>query len=400
MVAGLTAGAVAVDPALADDRLLELLDTRLELMDEVAAHKWRQDLAIEDPQREAAVLEQAVADALRHGLTPASSRAFFVAQIEAAKSIQRHWFRVWEADGEPGPAPDLETVVRPALSRLGDDILAAASRSRPISRRAFDAAVAVAGLDDAARGAVFQALVELEHFADRLEQILATGVLRIGTTGDYAPFSYRDGSAEAPRGIDIDLARNLAAALGVEAVFVATSWPDLMEDLAEGRYDVAMSGVSRTLERQKLGYQSAAYYVGGKTTIARCAEADRYGSLAAIDRAGVRVIVNPGGTNEQFVDGHIRQAAKVLHDDNRTIFAALVAGRADVMITDRIEVELQTARHPELCPTMPGTLSYQQKAYLMPRDEAWKAFVDTWLALALADGTVAAIFRDHGVEPR
>jgi cyclohexadienyl dehydratase len=387
--------------ALAAEQLYQLLDARLELMDEVAAHKWRQGQPIENLDRETVVLERAVADALRHGLTPDSSRAFFAAQIEAAKEIQRHWFRVWEAGAEPAAAPDLDAVVRPELLRLGSDILAAAGHARPVSRRAFDAVVAVEGLGDGARAAVFRALEDLRRFTSRLEQILSTGKLRIGTTGDYAPFSYRAGSSDwSPAGIDIDLGRHLAAALGVEAVFIETSWPTLLDDLAAGSYDIAMSGVSRTLERQKQGYLSSAYYVGGKTPIARCDEADTYGSLAAIDRPGVRLIVNPGGTNQQFADSHIHRAEKIVHNDNRTIFAAIMDRRADVMITDSVEVELQTARHPELCATMPGTLSYQEKAYLMPQDDPWKAFVDTWLTLALADGTVAAAFSEHGVVAR
>ena len=402
--AGLGAGALCLlalaGPARAGETLYRLIDARLELMDEVAAHKWHQRAPIEDREREAVVLDQAVADALRLGFTPDSSRAFFAAQIEAAKAIQRHWFQVWGAGTEPALPPDLEAVVRPELLRLGTEILAAAAASASISRRDFEEAVAVEGLDAQARAAVLRGLEGLERFESRLEQILATGVLRVGTTGDYAPFSLRAGPDQTPAGIDIDLALRLADALEVEAVFVATSWPDLLDDLAAGRYDIAMGGVSRTVDRQRHGYLSAPYYVGGKTAIARCADADAYGSLDAIDRPDVRVIVNPGGTNERFVETSIHRARKVRHDDNRTIFEALAAGRADVMITDRIEVELQSARHPELCATMPGTITFQQKAYLMPQDGPWKEFVDTWLALALGDGTVAAVFREHGVEPR
>lgn len=385
--------------AAAGDPVYGLLDARLELMDEVAAYKWQRGLPIEDLDREAVVLDRAVADALRHGLTPGSSRSFFAAQIEAAKDIQRHWFEVWESGRGPDPAPDLEAEIRPELLRLGAGILEAAANAPPADRAAFDAAVNVEGLPPARRDDLFEALAALEGFEHRLQQILATGVLRIGTTGDYPPFSHRQGE-EPHRGIDVDLGWHLAAALGVEAVFVPTTWPALMDDLAAGRYDIAMSGVSRILDRQKHGYLSVPYYRGGKTPIARCGEAADYGSLEAVDRPGVRLIVNPGGTNERFIDTHIRRARKLLHDDNRTIFDALVAGRADVMITDRVEVELQSARHPELCATMTENLSYQEKAYLMPRDEVWKAFVNTWLDLALADGTVAAVFREHGVQAR
>ncbi len=391
--------APAASAAPADaERLYRLLDQRLELMDEVAAYKWHRHLDVENAEREAVVLEQAVNDARRYGFTPDSSRAFFRAQIEAAKVIQRYWFARWQAGARPPDAPDLNAVVRPELLRLGGDIVAAAAQVTLLSRPAFDAAVSVEGLSDEARERMFHALSGLARFHDRLQQILATGELRVATTGDYAPFSYvEDGR---PAGIDLDLADDLAAALGVKVVLVQTTWSRLLGDLAVGRYDIAMGGVSRTLERQKQGYQSHPYYTGGKAAIARCKDADRYGSLAAIDRPGVRVIVNPGGTNERFVDANLHRAAKILHPDNRTIFDALAAGDGDVMITDRVEVELQTAQHPELCAATTGTLNRQEKAYLMPQDEPLREFVDTWLDAVLADGTVAEAFRRHGVRWR
>ena len=160
-----------------------------------------------------------------------------------------------------------------------------------------------------------------------------------------------------------------------------------------------MSGVSRTEERQRHAYFSAPYYVGGKTVISRCKDAPDFSSFADVDQKHVRVIVNPGGTNEAFVDANVRNAEKVLYADNRTIFQQLLAGFADVMITDSIEVEWQTARNPDLCRAFPGTLTVQVKAFLLPRDENLRKFVDHWLSQRLADGTVGAAFSRQGVEP-
>ncbi|MDZ7671131.1 MAG: gamma subclass chorismate mutase AroQ [Gammaproteobacteria bacterium] len=391
-------------PTLAAGAALDLyglVDARLQLMKDVAAYKWHHGLAIEDQDREAVVLDRAVAEALQHGLTTTSSRRLFAAQIEAAKAIQRHWFDVWRDGAAPPDAPDLEHELRPELLRLGDAIVAAAADIRePLHAAAFADAVMVPGLDRQNRDALFDALDRLERYPHRLAQVLNSGVLRIGTTGDYAPFSYRRESDAVPTGIDIDLGRDLATALGVQARFVATSWPDLMADLAAGRFDIGMSGISRTLQRQRQAFLSPPYYVGGKTAIARCDRVADFDSLDAIDQPGVTVVVNPGGTNERFVDLHIHRAEKRLHADNRTIFDEIAAGRADVMITDRVEVELQAGRYARLCAAMDDNLTYQEKAYLLPQDPVWQAFVATWLDLALADGTVARVFRDHGVEPR
>jgi cyclohexadienyl dehydratase len=380
--------------------LYALVSARLALMQDVAAYKWHNQLPIEDLEREALVIKNSVNQALRTGLRPAAAEAFFRAQIQAAKAVQGYWFDRWAGDLAPpaGLVPDLAAVTRPALLALGERIIAAVPMEPQCrSWQAFADAIAVKGLDVTHKAELYAAISELSFFPHRLAQIRATGRLRIGTTGDYAPFSHRNDAHEAFAGIDITLAEDLAAALEVAPVFVPTSWPTLMADLDSGAFDIAMSGVSLTQERQRSGYFSPAYYTGGKTPVARCADAARFASLAAIDRREVRVIVNPGGTNERFVAQHIHLAEVRRYPDNRSIFIEIIQGRADVMITDRIEVQLQTARHPELCSTMAVNLNRQQKAYLMPKDAVWKEFVDTWLNNRLGDGTVARVFSANGV---
>src|SRR5213595_1089303 len=81
-----------------------------------------------------------------------------------------------------------------------------------------------------------------------LDRIRAAGVLRVGTTGDYTPFSLlrADGSYE---GADIDMAHDLAEKLGVGLEFVATVWVDLLDDFLADRFDIAMGGVTVTPAR-------------------------------------------------------------------------------------------------------------------------------------------------------
>ena len=391
-----TAAAVA-----STDQLYGLVGERLSHMRDVAAFKWLNDQPVEDLAREQVVVANALVAARNHQLKPEGAEAFFREQIEAAKDIQRYWFARWQAGSAPTTAPDLGDEVRPQLLTLGEQITAALGQPLAHDRDAFARLVATEGLGPDRINRLYAALGNVVRYPNRLAQIRSSGRLRVGTTGDYAPFSHDDavqenaGWAESLAGVDIDLARNLAAALKVEVEFVRTSWPTLSEDVLAGRFDVAMSGVSRTLDRAGIGHLSLPYYIGGKQPIARCEDVQRFGSLAAIDQPEVRVIVNPGGTNERFVDERLEQAQKVLHSDNRTIFSALLAGKADLMVTDSIEVRLQALRNPGLCATMRETLTYQEKAYYMPADAELARFVDTWLSLRLADGTVEEAFERH-----
>ena len=384
--------------AATPDHLFSLINQRLGLMQGVATSKWHNHLPIEDAAREKVVLDSAATAALRHGLKPESTRAFFNAQIEAAKTIEHYWFDKYRAGMNPGPAPDLRKIIRPQLIDLGNRITQTLADLpngvSPLWQQRFLDAVNVEGLKESDKLAIFKALTFVKHFANRLQQIRETGELRVGTTGDYAPFSLATGSGYS--GIDIDMANDLAKALGVRLVIVKTSWPHLIDDLAAGRYDIAMSGVSRNTSRENVGFFSLPYYEGGKAAIARCADAKKYSSLKDIDKAGVRVIVNPGGTNEKYVKQEIHHATVIVFDDNTKIFDELVNRHADVMVTDAIEVKLQALRHKSLCATMPGkTLTYLDKAYLMPQDPVLKTYVDNWLDLRIKEGVVAKAFAAH-----
>ncbi|GAC1344925.1 MAG: transporter substrate-binding domain-containing protein [Acetobacteraceae bacterium] len=217
------------------------------------------------------------------------------------------------------------------------------------------------------------------HAQSVLDVILARGTLRVGLTGDYRPFSLKDPAGKFT-GLDVDEAENLAKAMGVKLEIVPTAWPTLMADLHAQKFDVGMGGISVTLERARTALFSAAVMRTGKAPIARCTDKDRFTSLAEIDKQGVRVITNPGGTNERFARANLKQADIIVFPNNAAIFDEILGGRADVMMTDAVETRLQQKLHPELCAIHPDApLDFSELAYLLPRDPALKAFVDTWL---------------------
>ncbi len=381
-------------PAQAATPLFELINARLELMKSVAAYKWVHKLPIENLQREEVVIGAAVMSGLRYNITAKSSRSFFQAQIEAAKDIQACWFKRWSTSDAPTEATSLDGEIRPALIDLGNQISEHLAGTH-VLKNDFDTSVVVDCLSEDHKRQLFNSLSGIETYPDRLTQIKDSGLLRIGTTGDYEPFSSSTDFTDY-EGIDIDLGRDLAGSLGVKAVFVQTGWPRLSEDLKANQFDIAMSGVSIIPARQELGFFSQAYYTGGKTPISLCIKSNNFNNLDKIDRTGIRVIVNPGGTNEKFLNANLKHATRVLHEDNRTIFDAILSGNADLMITDAIEVQLQSAKHPELCPTMPGKLlTSQDKGYWMPKDKALQEAVVNWLTGRLDDGTVEHVFRNH-----
>ena len=96
----------------------------------------------------------------------------------------------------------------------------------------------------------------------RLDAIQKGGALRVRTPGDYKPLSLAKPDASF-EGLDVDIAQAMAKALGVKAKFVKTSWPKLMDDFVE-KCDLAVGGISVTLDRQKRAFFSEPYMVNGK----------------------------------------------------------------------------------------------------------------------------------------
>src|ERR1700738_2156200 len=165
--------------------------------------------------------------------------------------------------------------------------------------------------------------------SSRLDDIIKRGTLRVGMTGDYLPFTYFDKATAKFRGFDVDMAEALGKALGVKVEFVQTAWPQMMKDFEADLFDVAVGGVSITLDRQKKGMFSTPVMREGKTPIARCSAQGRYASLPYIDKPGTRVIVNPGGITERFARANVKTAEIEIYNDNVRIFDEIAKGNAD-----------------------------------------------------------------------
>lgn len=223
--------------------------------------------------------------------------------------------------------------------------------------------------------------------ASTLDAVQQAGSLRVCTPGDYKPFSFQkpDQSFE---GIDVDLVASLATSLGVKTQWVKTSWANLLPDVTAGKCDVAVGGISVTTDRQKKVYFSTAYMINGKAPVARCADVAKYQTVADIDKPEVRVIANPGGSNERFAKANFKTAKLTIHGENITIFDEILKGNADVFVTESAEAITQQRLRPGLCAINPEKpLQYGEMAYMLPRgDGVFKAYVDQWLHLAKATG--------------
>ncbi|MCS2158055.1 transporter substrate-binding domain-containing protein [Scandinavium sp. H11S7] len=215
-----------------------------------------------------------------------------------------------------------------------------------------------------------------------MQSIQQSGVLKVGVPGDYAPLAFHNDAGELI-GYDVDMARDLGKTLGLKVTFIITSWPTLSADLKADKFDIAMGGVTQIPAREKEFSLSQPVVANGKIALANCTAAPALTSLEKIDKPNVKVIVNPGGTNQSFVDEHIKHAQIIRVQNNVDNLQALRQKTADMMVTDLIEGEYYQGKEPGVfCVAnetpFPGTTSY--KVYMMNKDNpALLEKVNQWL---------------------
>lgn len=83
---------------------------------------------------------------------------------------------------------------------------------------------------------------------DLLQKIQSRGTIIVGLEGDWAPWSFVDENDEL-MGFDVEVARAIAAKLGVEAEIIPGEWDGLFAGMDAGRYDMVVNGVEVTPER-------------------------------------------------------------------------------------------------------------------------------------------------------
>ena len=230
-----------------------------------------------------------------------------------------------------------------------------------------------------------------------LQAIMERGVLRVGSTGDYNPMSYLDPETNRYVGFDAALAEDLAAWLGVEIEYVPTSWPTLTEDTTAGKFDLAICGITITDTRKEAMLMSDGYLGNGKTILCRADEADRYASLADINRPEVRVMVNPGGLNEKFALQNLPDCTLIVHDVNQEIPALVAEGEADIMITEIMEAGYYIGQDKRLAaPLIYEPFTQGQLGVLMPKgSEDLLDYVNLFLAAEKESGRLDELAEEY-----
>ena len=212
----------------------------------------------------------------------------------------------------------------------------------------------------------------------------STPALRVGTIGGAPPFS--SWANDGFRGVDIELAAKLGRALGRRVVFVPTSWRTLLRDASANRFDLAMNGINAVEDRHWTVDFSIPYAEDGLVALARCAETERYLSLADLNRPGVNIFVTANGTGAAFALRNFPAASVHQVDAIGPYYDRLAAGDGDILF----DSEYVRGSSDGVCPALNGTrFDAAPIAVLFPPGSPLVDEVNQWLSRWLADGTIA-----------
>jgi cyclohexadienyl dehydratase len=214
-------------------------------------------------------------------------------------------------------------------------------------------------------------------------------VLRVGTSGDYLPFSGLSADAERT-GFDVELVQQFARAHGAEVQWIPFEWASLQADFEAGRFDVVASGVTVRPERSLAGRFSVPTASAGAVALVR--------GPVDLERTGVRIAVNRGGHLERVTRRLFPRAQIFPTTPNRAVREALLVGRVDAAITDTTEAPHWLAGTDGLSTLGPFTRDW--KAWWLPgaADDLTRQ-VDAWLLAREADGSLAALRARHFSAP-
>ena len=230
--------------------------------------------------------------------------------------------------------------------------------------------------------------------ASALQEIVSTGVLKVGTTGDWNPMTMKNPATNTYTGYDIDVMTALAKDLGVKVEFVPADWKTLVNGVTSGKYHMTGSA-SISPSRAKVAGYSNSYFSLATVPLILAKNAAKFKDWSDLDKPSVTVAATLGTTQEKQVKLFFPNAKHTIVDAPARDFQEVLAGRADAHITSNVEAYKLVEKFPQMmvvpvsAPKAPTPI-----AMLLPQaDQVWINYVNTWIALKTERGLFAQLGR-------
>ena len=178
---------------------------------------------------------------------------------------------------------------------------------------------------------------------DQLAAIQKAGKLVVGVEGTYYPFTFHDETTNELTGYDIEVAKAIAAQMGVEVEFVESEWDSLLVALDTGRLDTVINDVTATEERREKYDFSDNYFYSARQVVVKTG--NEVGLHSLEDLNGKKIATN--ATNSWV--GRLEElGVEIVPIDNTDQCATMVeTGRVDFCMFNTIVLGEYMIQHPE-----------------------------------------------------
>ena len=165
-----------------------------------------------------------------------------------------------------------------------------------------------------------------------LNQILQKGELRVGMEPGYMPFEMKDKKGRII-GYDVDMAKKMAKKMGVKLKLVSTAWDGLIAGLLTNKFDIIMSGMTITQQRNlKINFADS-YIVVGQTVMMQKKLAGKVKSAKDLDKSEYTIATQLGTTGEMAARKFFKNAKIETYETEAA--NAVLSGNADAIMHDQ-----------------------------------------------------------------
>jgi len=234
------------------------------------------------------------------------------------------------------------------------------------------------------RNSIFTLLILISFnsaaFSSVLDDIVQNGVLKVGTTGDFPGWSFKNPETDKYEGFDIDVAKKLASDMGVDVEFVPTDWKNLVSGVVSSKYHMT-SSASITAQRALTAGYTDSYY--GTGTVAMILEKNnsQINNWESID-GSKKIAVTMGTVFENEAKKSFPDSKIIAVEAPAREYQEVLSGRADVSLTSKVDALKLVTLYPELSiVNLDEPKNAKLFAILVPReDQEWINFINHWIA--------------------
>ena len=213
----------------------------------------------------------------------------------------------------------------------------------------------------------------------RLQKVLNSGELRVGTTGDWDPMSMKDPATNKYKGFDIDVMNELAKDMGVKVKFVPTDWKTIVSGITADRYDLSTS-VTKTPKRAEVAGFTTTYYKYGTVPLVLKKNLNKFSTWDSLNNSNVTIATTLGTSQEEKAKEFFPKSKLNSVEAPARDFQEVLAGRADGNITSSTEANKLVIKYPQLVIVPDGEKNPAFLAMMVSKgDTKWKKYVNDWI---------------------